>query len=173
MNLRTHATGGLFRCPPFTAPGSRLPAPRGFSVSERREPMPPTHLTPGNPSGHLPKPPGKVAQIQQLATAKKGPPGTPALATTCHSLDPGGEGVHRTFVPFRCCSCRLHLPPTGYRLPPLCALCSAPAPSTLVTCSQPQSNQEPARRGGEERGAQYLRPFHGDEVMTLFVTCYP
>ena len=133
MNLRTHATGGLFRCPPFTAPGSRLPAPRGFSVSERREPMPPTHLTPGNPSGHLPKPPGKVAQIQQLATAKKGPPGTPALATTCHSLDPGGRGYTALSSPSDAVAagCRLraaaHLS-TGSRSSVRCALRRLPVP---------------------------------------------
>ena len=65
--------------------------------------MPRTHLTPGNSPGNLPKPPGEVAPFQQLATAQKAPPGTPANAATCHSPAPGGRGgrVHSTFVSFR------------------------------------------------------------------------
>jgi hypothetical protein len=43
-----------------------------------------THLAPGNSPSHLPKPPGKVAPFQQLATVQKGPPETPADRTTCH-----------------------------------------------------------------------------------------
>jgi len=62
--------------------------------------MPRTHLTPGNSPGNLPKPPGKVAPFQQLATAQKAPPGTPANAATCHSPAPGGRGVGCTALLF-------------------------------------------------------------------------
>ena len=57
-----------------------------------------THLAPGNSPSHLPKPPGKVAPFQQLATVQKGPPETPADRTTCHSPAPGGRGVGCTVL---------------------------------------------------------------------------
>jgi hypothetical protein len=72
-----------------------------------------THLPPSNPPCNLPKPPGKVARFQQLATVQKSPPETPADRSTCHSPSPGGEGgrVHSTFVPSST------LQATGYRRP--------------------------------------------------------
>jgi len=39
-----------------------------------------------------PKRPHQTTHFQQLATGKKSPPGSPADANTCHSLDPGGRG---------------------------------------------------------------------------------
>jgi hypothetical protein len=58
-----------------------------------------TQPTPGNPPGHLPKPPGKVARFQQFAAVQKAPPRTSADAATCHSPDPGGGGPRSVRAP--------------------------------------------------------------------------
>jgi hypothetical protein len=55
--------------------------------------MPPTHLTPVTPPSNLPKPPGKVAQFQQLATVQKDPPRTSCRCSHLPQSTPRGEGV--------------------------------------------------------------------------------